>query len=149
MSKVIRAAANGKLKQLEKLVNEHPESINVVNQKGQTPLSVAIESQAIEVINYLLQREDIDVNAGCHGNSPLITCINLGEERLAINLLRKNGNYNTKGVNGVALIQHAIIKQYTSLLRTILRNPQTNINVKMPDSGDTIFHLLVQTGESR
>lgn len=148
MSKLLRAIEAGKLDKVKQILanDKSIDLINHVNQKGITPLICAINNHEIEIIEYFLNDEIIstvlDINAGNNNNSAIFSAINTNNELLAIQLVNKGCNPNTKTPNECYIIHAALNKNYLKLAETLFKQNDFKFKVKTKDK-ENIIHLII------
>lgn len=93
------AAKNKPIIILNKLLNKKPETIHVRNNKGQTPLFFALESQLTTICNYLFSKEANTDSQDHDGNNLMHQLLSLKRfptETFIINIINKIGTKKAK-----------------------------------------------------
>eukprot|EP01084_Bolivina_argentea_P055728 102117_1 len=149
MSKAIRAVSAGKLKKLKQIVKDNALIVNQCNRDGYTALSTAISYQQYEIIDYLLNDDNIDVNAGNNNITPIFTALNTNHENIAIQLIDNGANPNTLFPNNTSIIHYCIQSNYLRLIRKLFKNPSFNYKIISQTTNENIFHIIVDTHNAK
>ncbi|XP_018578490.2 uncharacterized protein LOC108916673 [Anoplophora glabripennis] len=122
VSRIYRAVFEGDLQNVQRCI-ERGESVNKTGDLYRfSPLHVAVLKNNVEILEYLLTREDVDVDVSCRiGRTPLYMAIALGRIELVERLIRAGSNVN---------------------FRHYRNNSPLDMSVYHPD----ICHLLIQRG---
>ena len=144
MSKAFRAASSGKLSTLKEIIKSNPDIVNQCNRDGYTPFSIAIASQQSEITDYLLQLDNLDINAGNHNISPIFVALNTNNHDIAMKLLcHKTLNPKVIIPNNTSILHYCIQFNHQDLILKLFQNPSFDHKIISPNLNENIFHIIV------
>lgn len=146
------AARTGDLDTVEKLL-EQGADVNY-NDEGQdyTPLAEAIESKRTDIVSFLLQRPDLDVNKPSteRKTRPLTIAVLAGESAIIEQLLKAGADPNLTddlGKTPLMAISSAQAHTYELTLKIIKQLLAANAKINAIDhNGNTALHYAVRRG---
>lgn len=102
---IIEAAKKGDLDRLKELIEKNPQSVNIKDSSGCTPLHWACQGVNPEILKYLFGK-GADVNArDNNGLSPLDKAANRGKKEIIDLLLDKGADYDTTGDRALHMLR--------------------------------------------
>lgn len=142
---VLTCAASKGLTNIIKALNNKGADVNNKDEMGRTPLSQAILGKHIDTVKFLLNVENINVNAWSGGHSaettPLMDAIDIGAvDILELLLDDPRVDVNLADPYGVNPLLTAAIKGDKEILNILLNCKQVNIN-HVNDLGETALHV--------
>jgi|SRR6218665_131874 len=140
---VFDIARKGTLEQAKEKLKENPNSFNVVNNEGYSPLILAAYRGNNEVAKFLIESGS-DINAKSSMGTPLMACIVKGNLEIAKTLIDKKADVNFADANGNTALIYAVKFNNIEALKLLLKS---NIDKKYVDkSGKTAFEHAVFAG---
>ncbi|MGV2432892.1 MAG UNVERIFIED_CONTAM: ankyrin repeat domain-containing protein [Rickettsiaceae bacterium] len=118
---------------------------NQPNDKGETPLEIAITHHSLDVVNCLLSHKDIDINKANTNNgvTPLIIAAAFQKTNLVNLLLEKGADINHSAKEGLSAIAAAIHNKNIDIVKILLAQKGINLDL-MPGATDTPLGLAKQ-----
>ncbi|XP_018571754.1 ankyrin repeat and SOCS box protein 14-like [Anoplophora glabripennis] len=91
---VLRAVVEENLEKVKQLI-ESGKSVNINDNNGNTPLHIAVIKNNLEILEYLLSRDDLVVNVrNFKGETPLYYAVRMGRLQSATKLIQAGANVN-------------------------------------------------------
>ena len=107
-------------------------SINIVSQRGRTALFEAILHNREEVVDILLKRSDLSINAVNekeYNRTALILAVRLGHVNIAASLLEHdNIDVNQSDSSGITALYLATFKNNVFIVQLLLQRPEIDVN---------------------
>ena len=101
---IFEACRSGNVELLNQSYSQAPESINIVDAKGYTPLILAVYNNQPQIVDFLLAK-GADVNAvDMAGNTALMGVCFKGYKELARKLIEAGAEVNQRNVNGATAL---------------------------------------------
>lgn len=126
------------------------EAINEKNEKGETPLIVAIKNNAIEIVKMLLE---LDPNINLQDNKGKTAIIHAVEQdnfEILQLLLKANADLNKQDIDGYTVLMYAVCCSCYSndfqILKALLLDKNINLDIQNKE-GYTALHLATQQGD--
>ncbi|KAJ3644971.1 hypothetical protein Zmor_022667 [Zophobas morio] len=139
-----RAVIEDNVALLEALINSG-ESINIIDDRGNTPLHVAVQNQKKEVFDYLLTRGDVRIDArNFEGFTPLMHAVVHSDSHYALNLIEKGADLNVRNKLGACALHFASDNIYVA---QVLIEKGADINAQ-DCRGKTPLYSACVTGHS-
>jgi ankyrin repeat protein len=114
-------ARNGGVEELKSFLIKEPKSLNIANDKGYFPLTIACYHGNKEVAVYLANKvKDLNVN-GDYG-TPLMAAVFRGHKDLAEVLLKLGADPNITDANGTSNLHYAVMLDNSNMVRLLLNN---------------------------
>ncbi|KAL6058165.1 Arf-GAP with coiled-coil, ANK repeat and PH domain-containing protein [Balamuthia mandrillaris] len=146
MNVVFRAVKSGDVDRVREWL-EGGNDVNSVDKRGETLLSVAIEEGQEEMLEFLLQQENCDVDkvAPKHKVTPLLQAALAGfEEALVHPLINAKANVNATDAEGVSVLQWAIRFGNEDMVKLLLEKG-AKVN-HQSQSGASALHFATSEG---
>lgn len=125
------ACRAGHLEMVQELLNLGA-SVNIVSARGRTALFEAILHNREDVVDILLMRRDLCINAVNkkeYNRTALITAVRLGHVNIAASLLEHDDiNINQPDSSGITALYLATFKNNISIVRLLLEKPEIDVN---------------------
>nr|CAI5860674.1 unnamed protein product [Callosobruchus analis] len=136
---VLRAAVEENVERLKSLVRRG-KAININDSSGNTPLHVAVIKNNSEILDFLLEQPNLDINArNFAGETPLLLAIKLARLEAASKLVCAGANVNVQNYEHVTPLHLAVT--YPELAHQLILN---GAQIDARDySGDTPLHDAV------
>jgi hypothetical protein len=149
-----RSACDGNLQRVDSLLQT--QDVNVLDDKGRTPLLYATGCRRPKVFDLLLSK-GADVNIGDqNGLYPILFAVQFGNEKFVDSLLAHNANVNVQGEDGNAPIHKSVLQGNVSITQKLLQaeahvmqfNKRGNspLEIAMREQYDTIANILISKG---
>lgn len=132
MTQLHKAAKQGNLEETINLLNNRCD-VNALDEHGYTPLHLAVYYAHTEVVDYLIERNDVNINAQANCSIPLPWSVS--------SILHKIPQDNTEIKDGATALHIAAEKGDTEIAELLL-DREANVNAEAKD-GDTPLHLAV------
>jgi len=117
-----RSAMNGDMDTLKLLVKSGCD-INFMNNYGDTPLHIAVESDQIEIVKILLQRKECNLNLVNNlGFSALHNAAQYGKLEIVTLLLSSGCNKDITNENGDTPLHYAVDSDHTDIVQLLLEH---------------------------
>jgi len=145
-SDIHTAAKNGDITQVKSLIKANPAIINSIDNKGFTPLHIAITKNQIKIVEYLITA-GANVNIkNKNGLSPLFTALDRGKNKIAILLIENGADIYIKGYQNRTLLHMAARGNNVTVARSLIGK---GIEVNARDSrGNTALDLALVGGKA-
>lgn len=111
---------NGTLEELKTLYNENPESINIKNNNGYTPLILACYHGNEKVIPFLIEKVD-DINGSCNFGTPLMAAVYKRNLNITRMLLNKKADPNIIDANGTTALHFASLFNEVEIAKLLIK----------------------------
>ncbi|ORY49280.1 hypothetical protein LY90DRAFT_457116, partial [Neocallimastix californiae] len=141
---LINECKNGNIKEIRQLLKNNID-VNIKNEYGDSPLTIACEKRNFEIIKYLIKKGAKINVTNSTGSSPLnILCKEKSKDILEITLeiidylLKKGAEINYKDENGLTPLLIACYFNNKKVLKMLLSFNEADINIKN-NYGDSPF----------
>lgn len=125
------ACRAGHLEMVQELLNMGA-SINIVSARGRTALFEAILHNHEQIVDFLLTRGDLDINAVNtkeHNRTALLLAVRLDHVNIAASLLERDDiNINQPDSSGITALYLAAFKNNIPIVRLLLEKPEIDVN---------------------
>lgn len=126
---------------LSDLIRENPDpqrniagySIDTLNQEGKTPLHLAIEKVSLEMVKFLVEEHNANVNLLCNGESPLFLAFKAGQPEI-VNYLREKGATSRENLHPLLITK--VREGNIATVRFLLAEDVSHLKA---DPNDTLF----------
>ena len=122
-----------------KLLTEHQRNVNMADDNGRYPISVAVENQYMKLFRFLLLDKNANPNVRCGydnycGNkqkftTPLMIASTLGNMGIVKSLIANHADVNMADETGSCPIWIAVVTKNLKLATFLLQNTNANPNV--------------------
>jgi ankyrin repeat protein len=149
-SKLSLAISMNNTKLAESLLNSGA-SINILLNET-SPLLQSVDAQRYDIVKFLLEREDLDINIKDNaGLSPLyLASLNQNTDILKLLLQKYKLDINAQTKDGLTALNVAARNSYLEGVELILGYKNTKVDVNIPDNdGVTPLHLAAETEEDQ
>lgn len=144
VTQLILASSSGKLDEVKELVSSglNPSSRNVDNR---TPLHFAASEGHLDIVKYLIEEKNVEVNVGDrHGNTPLFEAIN-GEHNEIVEYIKSKGGDLIPRSNASHDLCEAVLSGDLSKVKSLI---ESGIDINAPDAqGSTALHIASSNGK--
>ena len=140
---VFDIARKGTVEQAKEKFKDNPNSFNVLNDEGYSPLLLACYRSNNEVAKYLINIGS-DINGKSKFGTPLMACIVKGNNEIATFLIQSKADINAADSNGTTALIYAVQFQNTTILKLLMEN-KVDKNHK-DQEGKTAFEYAVFSG---
>ena len=140
---VFDIARKGTVEQAKEKFKDNPNSFNVVNDEGYSPLLLACYRSNNDVAKYLINIGS-DINGKSKFGTPLMACIVKGNNEIASFLIQSKADINAADANGTTALIYAVQFQNTTILKLLMEN-KVDKNHK-DQEGKTAFEYAVFSG---
>jgi ankyrin repeat protein len=118
---VFDIARKGTVEQAKEKFKDNPNSFNVLNDEGYSPLLLACYRSNNEVAKYLINIGS-DINGKSKFGTPLMACIVKGNNEIATFLIQSKADINAADSNGTTALIYAVQFKNTTILKLLLEN---------------------------
>ena len=134
------AAKDNNIEELKRLIEEHPEYINSVDEHGYTALMMAVARDHKKVVEWLLENgANIDIQQQQFGRTALTIAVEENNTEIAQLLIGKNANLNIKTKDGHTALMLAALYNRENIVEALIASG-ANIKEKNSES-KTAFEL--------
>ena len=142
---LIAAAAAGQGTVIEYLV-AHGADVTAKDDMGKTALLYAVNFDAPKAVESLIKLDNKSVNLpDNNGNSPLIYAAQKGLTNNVKVLLAQGASVNYRNpVSGLSALDTAAAEGHTQIVRMLLKNPETDVNLQDQSGRTPIFYAVDQ-----
>ena len=120
----------GTVDQVKEKLNENPNSFNVVNDEGYSPLLLACYRGNNEVAKLLIEKGS-DINGKSKFGTPLMACIVKGNNEIAKVLIDKKADLNFADLSGMTALIYAINFKNYEVVSSLVK---AGVNVDFKDT---------------
>lgn len=136
-------ARKGTTQEIQELYKENPESLNIPNSSGFSPLILACYSNNESVAAYLIEKVDLDYVS--NEGTALMAAVVKGNLKLAKLLLEKKANPNLTNKQGTTALIYAVQFKNAELIQLLLKYNASKSQVD--NDGKTAFEYAVFSGD--
>jgi ankyrin repeat protein len=137
---VFDIARKGTVEQVKEALKENPNSFNVVNEDGYSPLVLACYKGNNEVAKLLIETGS-DINGKSKMGTPLMAAVVNGNLEIVKLLLSKKVDVDFANKNGITALMYAVQFQNSEIIKLLLQNkPDKSIK---DNQGKTAFEYAV------
>ena len=112
-----------KKEELEEILKNNPEYINILDEKGETILSYALNNKNQEICDLLLMNSELNIKyKDKEGNSYLHLSVKNQNENNIINILKKGINLNLQNNDGNTALHLAYELNNNSIIKLLIKN---------------------------
>lgn len=112
-------ARSGSLAELSAAVKKNPDTINVINKEGYSPLTLACYYSNMEVAKYLINNVK-DINSTSGYGTPVMAAAVKGNNELVKLLLKKGADPNITDVNGSTALHFAAVFNMEAMAKILV-----------------------------
>lgn len=113
-------ARSGDLEALKTLINAEPDLAHSTNEQGYSPLILACYYDQTEVVSYLLDSCQVDINAGSGMGTALMAAAVKRNTDLGLLLLSHDADPNLTDANGTTALHYATMFQLEELIAALV-----------------------------
>lgn len=149
VQEIMKAATTGDVESIKRIVHQvHAVEpfINARNYLGQTPLMISIINGRSDVVEYLLSRPEINVDAkSSDGQTALMLCCKYSFGGFAAQLLEEhNALINEQDAQGRTALMYACKSKSLSIVQLLLQF-KAHVNIKDSKGRRAIFYAIQNT----
>src|SRR5690606_6107307 len=125
---IFDVARSGSIEELKALISINPDTINVINENGYTPLTLAAYSANDAVALYLVDKVK-DINGNSKYGTPLAAAVFKGRTDIVKALLNAKANPNIADTNGSTTLHYAIMMNEETIIKLLIE-AKADVNAK-------------------
>ncbi|TCI91378.1 ankyrin repeat domain-containing protein [Tenacibaculum sp. M341] len=140
---IFQYSREGDTAAIEVLYKENPEIINSVNNKGFSPLILAVYNDQEETVRFLLKNKVNTEAQGMHGNTALMGACFKGYLNIVKLLMMYKADVNKKNYNNATALIYAATFGHTEIVKELLKNG-ADVNLKDSRGNTALDHAIMQ-----
>jgi hypothetical protein len=142
---IFQAIRSEDLAQVESIIEKSPDQLNVVRGLAYTPLSYASMLGDIRIVDYLISKGALVINANNSLKSPIFNAVYRGHLNVVQKLVKSDADLEQQTI-GMSLLHTAVMRNHIEIVEYLL-SVGTNIN-KRDLYGLSPLHIAVELGHS-
>jgi ankyrin repeat protein len=142
---VFDIARKGTVEQAKEKFKDNPNSFNVVNDEGYSPLLLACYRSNNGVAKYLINIGS-DINGESKFGTPLMACIVKGNNEIANLLIEKKADLNFSDMSGMNALLYAVNFKNYEMVSTLVK-AGVDINVKDNKNKSALDYAIIMNDD--